>query len=484
MAVTKIWNIRGWVGRAVQYIENPEKTQSPLNATEHQSMEDVMLLAMQDERAAEFGHVLDYATDDRKTEMRQYVSALNCQIATARDEMMLTKRRFNKEGGNTAYHAYQAFKPREVTPEIAHEIGVKLAQELWGKRFEVVVATHLDRGHLHNHFVLNSVSFVDGKKFYDSKRFYRLLRRTSDRLCKEYALSVIEHPQSGKTQSHGERRAEREDRPTWRSLIKTEVDEIIRQSATEIEFFRTLKTRGYAVKVGQDISLCPLGKERFFRLARNFGEDYTLNAINRRIRQQAEPMRSTPAQQQNPVLPEFRRVQFRGNLQTVRRYKTRIPVRGFRALYVRYLYLLGKLPRGRPPKSPNKIPFLYREDLRKLDKYAQEIKLLARHQIDTGEQLFSYKERLTAQMTPLKQERTRLYNKLRRCKDEPQRAVLKGEIKLLSTRIGELRKEVVLCDDIAAHTAEMQEKMQKEQQMKTQDKKRDGKEQTKDELIR
>jgi type IV secretory pathway VirD2 relaxase len=93
--------------------------------------------------------------------------------------MTQTKRFWNKPGGNTAYHAYQAFKPGEVTPEQCHEIGVRLAQKLWGDRFEVVVATHLDQEHLHNHFVLNSVSFKDGYKFYDSERFYRRMVRES-----------------------------------------------------------------------------------------------------------------------------------------------------------------------------------------------------------------------------------------------------------------------------------------------------------------
>ena len=412
-----------------------------------------MVLAMKDKRAREFGHVIEYAADGKKTEQRQYVSALNCMVASARDEMMATKERYNKLGGNTAYHMYQSFKPGEVDPDTAHEIGVKLAQELFGDRFEAVIATHLDKKHIHNHIVINSVSFKDGYKFLDSERFYRTLRRTSDRLCREYGLNVIDNPKTGKTKHYAEHQAEREGRPTWRSMIKAEVDEVIKMSMTEKEFLQNLKSRGYEIKTGAHFAVRPPGKPKFFRLDSNFGEDYTLANISRRISRQTAPVFP-------PRAPErtVRHVQYRGNLNATKK------LTGFRVLYIRYMFILGKLPRGRPPVNPNRIFFLYREDLRKLDRYAKEIKLLAHNRIDTSEQLFSYKTKLVEQIEPLKTERTKLYNKLRRETDEPKREEIKAQIKILSTRIGTLRREVVLCDDIAVHTKEMKEKMQAERQ--------------------
>ena len=411
-----------------------------------------MMIAMRDKRASGFGHVIEYAADGKKTEMRQYVSTLNCMVATARDEMMATKERYNKLGGNTAYHMYQSFKPGEVTPDIAHEIGVKLAQELFGDRFEAVIATHLDKSHIHNHVVINSVSFKDGYKFLDSERFYRTLRRTSDRLCREYSLSVIENPKPGKSQNYAERQAECEGRPTWRGMIKAEVDEVIKMSMTEKEFLRNLRDRGFEIKTGAHFAVRPHGKPKFFRLDTNFGEDYTLAGINRQINRQTAPVLPTRVPERERTV---RHIPLRGSLQTVKK------ITGFRALYIRYMYLLGKLPHGRPPINPNRIFFLYREDLRKLDRYAKEIKLLAVNRIDTSEQLFSYKAKLTEQIEPLKEERTKLYNKLRREKDEPKREEIKAQIKILSTRIGTLQKEVGLCDGIAAHTKEMKEKMAK-----------------------
>lgn len=427
-----------------------------MNNDEIQGMEDIMALAMTDKRAREFGHVIEYATDGKKTEQRQYVSSLNCMIATARDEMMSTKVRYNKLGGNTAYHCYQSFKPGEVDPDTAHEIGIKLAQELFGDRFEVVIATHLDKSHLHNHIVLNSVSFKDGYKFLDSERFYRTLRRTSDRLCREYGLTVTEKQKIGKIKSYTEYQAEREGKFTWRGLIKSEVDEVIRMSMTETEFLRNLKARGYEIKTGAHFAVRPPGKPKFFRLDTNFGEDYTLAGINRRINRQTAPVFPTLSPKREQFI---RQIPFRGNLKTAKK------ITGFCALYIHYMYVLGKLPRGRPPVNPNRIFFLYREDLRKLDRYAKEIKLLARNRIDTAEQLFSYKAKQIEQMEPLKGERTKLYNKLRREKNEPKRLEIKAQIKILSLRIGTLRKEVLLCDDIAAHTKEIKEKMTAERQL-------------------
>ena len=145
---------------------------------------------------------MNYTTQDYKTEEQRCVSGVNCIPEIARDEMMMVKRQFGKEGGITAFHGYQSFAPGEVTPEQAHKIGVELACKLWGDRFQVIMATHLDKQHIHNHFVLNSVSFVDGKKYNDCKATYALMRQISDELCRERRLSVIENPEQGRSMSY------------------------------------------------------------------------------------------------------------------------------------------------------------------------------------------------------------------------------------------------------------------------------------------
>ena len=218
MATTKIWDVRGWLGQVVHYVENPSKTENPVfSNSDVQGLRDVM----------------DYATQDYKTEKQYYVSGINCLPEIARQQMLLTKKHWAKEGGIVAFHAYQSFGPDEVTPKLAHEIGLKLAQELWGERFEVIVATHLDKAHLHSHFVLNSVSYKDGKRYNDCKTTYDLLRRTSDRLCQEYGLSVIENPQRGKRRSYDTWQAERDGKATWWSIVRNDMDIAIKQAVID-----------------------------------------------------------------------------------------------------------------------------------------------------------------------------------------------------------------------------------------------------------
>ena len=362
------------------------------------------------------------------------------------------KKRFGKESGTVAYHGYQSFAPGEATPEIAHEIGMKLAARLWGDRYQVIVATHLDKeNHLHNHFVLNTVSFVDGIKYHRTKKDYHDMQTVSDELCREYRLSVIENPQYGKAKQYGEWRAEQEQRPTWRGLIRTDIDEAIRQAMTERQFFDALRKRGYAVKVGKDISVRPPGKERFVRLMRNFGEDYSLDNIRKRILSQGRPERRTSEQK-----PVILRVRLIGSLKTARK------LTGFRALYVHYCYLLGIFPKNRPQQNRKRLHFLLREDLLKLDAITAETRLLAGHRIDTAEQLFSYQSEVKDKIIVLTAERKQLY-KLQRTavvKADPEKsAEIKDRISALSKELATLRKEVSLCDDIAERSGVIKEKI-------------------------
>ena len=350
-----------------------------------------------------------------------------------------------------AYHGYQSFAPGEATPEIAHEIGIRLAQQLWGEKYQVIVATHLDKAnHLHNHFVVNTVSFVDGIKYHRTEKDYYEMQKASDALCREYGLSVIENPQRGKSKQYGEWRAEQEDRPTWRGIIRKEIDEIIRQSMTERQFFDNLHKRGYEVKIGKDISVRPPGKPRFVRLERNFGENYSLAGIRRRILAQQRPERPLPEPKQR-----VRRAVLRGSLKSARK------ITGFRALYFHYCYLLGIFPKNRPV-SNKRLHFLLREDLAKLDAITEETRLLVGHRIDTDEQLFSYKQSLEQKIETLITQRKALYREQRTVavKSNPVRlSEVKAEISSISKELAGLRREVRLCDDIAVRSGVMREKI-------------------------
>lgn len=452
MATTSIWRVKGWLGKVVVYVENPDKTTNPKFYTD----ED-----MTEQDGQELSDVIRYAVNSRKTQkadnedcavVHRFVSGINCSPSTARDEMLAVKKRFGKENGTVAYHGYQSFAPGEATPEMAHEIGMKLAARLWGDRYQVIVATHLDKeNHLHNHFVLNTVSFVDGIKYHRTKKDYHDMQTVSDELCREYRLSVIENPQYGKAKQYGEWRAEQEQRPTWRGLIRADIDEAIRQSMTERQFFDNLRKKGYEVKIGKDISVRPPGKERFVRLMRNFGEDYSLDNIRRRILSQSRPVRKKPEQK-----PEILRVRLVGSLKTARK------LTGFRALYVHYCYLLGIFPKNRPQQSRKRLHFLLGEDLLKLDAITAETRLLIGHRIDTAEQLFCYRDEVNGKIEALTSDRKQLYKAQRTAavKSDPEKAAeVKAQIAALSKELTSLRKEVVLCNSIAERSGVIQEKI-------------------------
>lgn len=436
-----------------------------------QSLSDVIAYAVNEEKTRRKERIREEGlVSETEQLMQQYVSGINCTPATARSEMMAVKKRYGKDHGIMAFHGYQSFAPGECTPVMAHEIGVHLAQELWGERFQVLVATHLDKTHhLHNHYVVNSVSYTDGKRYHRTNQDYRDMRSVSDRLCREYGLSVIEHPHPGKAKQYGEWRAEQEGRPTYRSIVREDVDEAITHARTEKQFFYFLKEKGYSIKFGKDLTIRPEGRERGLKLKRNFGEDYSLESIRRRILEEKPP--AVPQGERHPEKKRYV-VHVRGNL-------PKRKIGGLRGLYLHYCFLLGILPKKRPPVSPKQLHFLLREDLAKLDQISRETRLLCRCQIETDEQLFSYKGLLQEQMTQLSKERQKLRYQCRSVRKEEHLAEVKAEISRLTARIGELRKEVVLCDGIAARSGLIRQKIQIVRQEKKQ-----GKEEVNHEHIR
>lgn len=473
MATTSIWSVKGWLGKLVIYVENPNKTTNP------QYYEKAELTEKQAQTLLD---VIDYAADPSKTDSaihdeniethQQFVTGINCLPATARDEMQAVKKRFGKEDGVIAYHGYQSFAPGEVDPKTAHEIGIRLAKELWGEKYQVIVATHLDKeNHLHNHFVVNTVSFVDGIRYHRTGKDYHDMQVASDNLCREYGLSVIENIQYGKSKHYGEWKAEQEKRPTWRGFIKADIDEAIRMSLTERQFFRHLEEKGYEIKIGKDISVRPQGKERFVRLVRNFGEEYSIENIRRRILSQYIPERPLAEPER-----KTRHYRMQGSMKSARK------ITGFRALYFHYCYKLGIFPKDRP-QNRKRLHFLLREDLLKLNNISQEVRLLVRNKIDTAEQLSLYKNGLEVQIQKLSAERKALYKKQRtvKCQSDPKLAeAVKKEIDGLTEQLKALRREVHLCDDIARRSGVITEKLKAVRE----DEQTQGKEKQKNEPIR
>jgi len=457
LATTSIWAVKGWLGKVVIYVENPDKTSNP---------EFFQNDKLTDTDRAGLADVIEYASRKDKTAMQKFVSGVNCSPETARQEMLLTKSLYDKKGGRVAFHGYQSFAMGEVDAKTAHEIGIRLAKKLWGGEFQVIVATHVDKtNHLHNHFVLNSVSFMDGHRFHNSKEDYRAMRNASDILCREYGLSVIEKPTTGKTKHYAEWSAEKNGKPTWRSHIKRDVDVAIEASMTDTQMYAYLKQKGYEIKIGKDISVRPPGKERFLRLARNFGDDYTKEAIKERILSQRSPLRAPPESISN------RRIRYRHIMPKKKRRK----VSGIFGLYLHYQYLLGNLPKKKR-NSNKRIHFLFREDIIKLNRINEETKLLCRNHIETVEQLFSFREDKLSQIEMLTYERSGIRKKLRLQKYADVHDELSEEAAEISEKLKDLRKEVRLADGVSERSGVIKEKikMVSELEKRRKENKRDG----------
>ena len=435
MAVCEIWDVRGRLDHPIDYAENPEKTANPkYTEADLQAMVDVM----------------EYATNKNKTEQRFFVTGVNCDPTTARDEMMIAKAQWNDESEIVCYHGFQSFKHGEVTPEQAHEVGVKLAEKMWGDRFQVIVATHLNTDCLHNHFVVNSISFTDGKHYYDNKANLRLLRQRSDELCREYALSVIENP-SGKKKPYALYQAEKNGMPTRDNVARQAVDEAISKSFTLKDFDRIMAEMGYRVSFDPNRKYWTvIGKgwkrpKRLYKL----GENYTNERIMERITENSYAVKFSRFTEPQRTVKVFR---VKGSLKGAKK------IGGLRGLYLHYCYKLGILPKNKKPNYA-RLHYLLKDDLMKMEAITQETRLLCRNRIDTVEQLLSYKGSLETEKTDLLQKRKELYSKSRKTGGEEKEAI-RSQLSDLSKRLSVIRKEVRLCEGIEARSDILQEKLQ------------------------
>lgn len=329
--------------------------------------------------------------------------------------------------------------------DTAHKIGVNLAKELWGDRFEVVVATHLNTDHYHNHFVVNSVSFMDGKKFYNLKSDYQRMREVSDRLCREHKLSVIRDPQ-GKGKNYAQWSAEKNGKPTYQSITKADIDRAVMASTTMRDFYRVMEEMGYRLKLyTKSGSLLkhpvaiPPGGTKGVRLDR-LGYDYTLDGITDRI------LRNMRKQVPFPEVEK----QHRGKYRYRGSFHKYPKATGFRALYLYYCYLLRIIVKK--PASVKKVPASLREDIVKLDWIIAQTRFLGANKIETAQDLQSKQTEIQTQIEKLTQQRICLRIALKRAlrQDDPAQVdALKAQIAALSAEVRKHRKEVKLCDDIA-----------------------------------
>ena len=414
MAYDKIYTIRARLYDRICYILDPAKT------------------------TAEGGLVLQYG--------------LNCDLLDAYREMMHTKARWDKQSGVQGYHLIHSYAPGEIEPEQAHALGVELADRLVGDRFEAVVATHIDHAHIHCHIIFNSVSFMDGRKYRSNfKAYYGDIRGTSNAISRENGLSVIEPRNHGK--HYVEWDAERQGKPNIRALIRQDMDAAIEDSFTYQSFFAVLEKRGYTVKRGPNVThtaVRPPGGSRFIRLD-SLGDSYTEAGIMERLKGVRAGQKKQPELPNIPVVtlvPGRRCTIKRGMID----HRPGQKLHGLRALYVRYLYILGVIGVRGQRRRP--VPFNVRAEVRRLDRYKEQFRLLHNYHVETTDQLSMLRDALQTDMEAEIEARRDLYRRKRRGED------VDGEIALANKSIWAVRKEIRVYDRIAAELPGIREQVE------------------------
>ena len=428
MATTKIKAIKKRLDHVIVYTTNPSKTSK--------------------ERYSELHNVIEYAKASYKTEEQLYVTAINCDKDSIHEDMMRTKRRYSKTNGVLGYHAFQSFAKGEVTPEIAHEIGVKLANELWGDKYEVVVTTHLNTEHIHNHFCLNSVSFKDGKKYHDCHETYALMRETSDRLCEEYKLSVIQEKQCPKSKIDYRNFYKSEvKKSNHHTIAKEDIDYAIGQAYSYKDFLSILNKMDYIVenRYGK-LSVRKEPYKKNIRIERAFGDDYKIENIEKRIYE---------TQAIREPFPEARAKPKRYRMVKKQNLKTRKKAKGIKALYLHYCFLLKVYTKNKKMKKQYSKEL--REEIKKMDKISKEARLLCRKNIQSAQELLAYKKSLILDRKENKSKVENLWKKNRKATNESDKQKNYEEIKMLQSEIKKINEEIDLIEDIETRTPKIKE---------------------------
>lgn len=435
MAVTKIKRIRGNPGDPLSYIGNPEKTRNRgFSEADRQALADIIA----------------YAADEKKTEKQYFTTGINCDVENAREQFNITKLSFNKTGGIVCGHCMQSFDGYEVTPEEAHEIGVQMSKELWGDRFQVVVATHLNTNNVHNHIVFNSVSFVDGKRFHFCTEETMRIRAVSDRICRERNLSVIEHPE-GKRVPYSLYKMEKAGMPTRYNVARQALDEAISVSANMEEFKSELKKRGYLYQFNprrKYWTVTPPGWTKAIRTDR-LGDQYTREMIQQRVFSNDIGVR----------MQRMRNECRSSNHYDLKRRIDKIMGRsGLEKLYLRYCYELGYLPKYR--QNPVWLHAVLKEELLKCDLYSEEAKFLARYNISTEEDLEKKMKSLMEDYSSISAQRSELRQKLRRKMPVEEEAQCREKVRELTAELKDTRKELKLCRDIRERSGQVERNLE------------------------
>ena len=417
MATTSIWSIKNNLKQSINYIINPEKT---INE-DYGKIENYNYLELDKEY-------------NFKLEKTHYVSCLNCDEDDPYSDMIFTKDIFDKKDGILAYHGYQSFKEGEVTADIAHEIGVKFAEEMF-KDYEVVVATHQNTNHIHNHFIINSVSFKNGKKYNNNRTNLAKLRHISDSLCAEYGLNVLDEDIGYKsTFNH-----KVIDNDYYKTL-KEDLDNVISYSVTLKQVMDRMKLLGYKTYSRNNVITIYRDNCDKVRIEKVFGDEYSKDKINERLY----------LSRQIVFKPMSHKSIFEEYSKTNRTHK------GIYGLYLYYCYLLGVFPKNHPKQY---LPYSIRQEIKKLDEFFEQIRFMATNKIETKEDLDTFSKNNYEEYRNLMGKRENLWKRYHRINSAEKQSEILSEINDIQPKIKELRKYDYYCKNIKKQSEFIQEKL-------------------------
>lgn len=443
MATTGFWPVKNRLKEVIDYAHNPDKT------TDKKYLDEDLYNALR------------YVENDDKTDKQMYVSGINCPKQRAYQCMMATKRRYGKPGGNVAYHGYQSFVSGEVTPEEAHKIGLETARRMWGGDFEVVVTTHLNTDNLHNHFVVNSVSFRTGRKFENHISDHYRLREISDEICREYGKSVL-----APSRFTGSRKKDywvhKNGGLTHRDMLRRDIDEAISNTTNWKAFDLYLKNLGYSYARNSDYrhpSIIAPGWKRPVRID-SLGEQYTQEKIRQRLleNQRDITLYAVRIPKRNSHLREFE-IEF----------KKAQRMDGIQLAF-ELIIALWKLITGNniEPSSPRPLSPSLRREVQRLDQTMKEYRLLCENQIDSAGELIAFIEKKSSDISALESERQQIYNRIRRPKSEEGKEQDKAAAQEISARLKPLREKLKTARVITEHYPHIVELLETERAMEAQ----------------
>lgn len=374
---------------------------------------------------------MSYATNGEKTEESLFVSGINCNPNTAVKEMNLIKDKFLKNDGILAWHAYQSFKEGEVTPDEAHEIGLELANEMWGDRFQVVVATHLNTRHYHNHFVLNSVSFIDGKKYNANRNSYAEFRRLNDLICMEHGKSFLKEEKTKSGINYLNYQNQNIRYSNYYKKAKEDLDLAIAKASNYSDFNNIMRNLGYDLTVRSGkLSIRGNDYKRNIRIERYFGKDYSIDNIKKQI--------------MGMYLPEKKVFYSNRKSINILSVLSKPKYNSFYSMYIRYCNLLNNYP-NYVRKYP--ISSGIKNDINKLDSFSKQAIMLANNNIETEENFFNFLNDNVHELSNLKQYREDLWKKYKLV-NEKNKIDVRKDINNLSDKIKEVSNIVKMCEDI------------------------------------